>query len=89
MRLVWELRAGSRTSRELRAACGVSPAVLSARMKELRDARFVTLEPLEGYALSALGQELLERFTPLVAWADRWALRTRVRGSRSGGAARR
>jgi hypothetical protein len=27
----------------------------------------------EGFGLSALGRELLEKFSPMVGWAERWA----------------
>ena len=74
MRVLWELREERRSFRGLREACGgLSPAVLNARLRELRDARLVDLADGEGYGLSPLGRELLERFLPLVAWADRWA----------------
>src|ERR1700742_762747 len=75
LRVIWELRALPLTSRALRDACGgISPTVLNDRVRELRDASFIELTP-EGYALTPLGRELLEKFTPLVAWAERWARR--------------
>jgi DNA-binding HxlR family transcriptional regulator len=74
MRVLWELRAERRTFRSLQHACdGVSPAVLNDRLRELRDARLVDLEGGEGYGLTALGGELLERFSPIVAWAEKWS----------------
>ena len=74
MRVLWELRDGRRSFRDLREACdGVSPAVLNDRLRELREARLVDLADGEGYGLSPLGNELLERFLPAVAWAERWA----------------
>jgi DNA-binding HxlR family transcriptional regulator len=74
LRVLWELRRGASTSRALREACGgVSPTVLSARTKELREAGLVELEEPAGYALTPLGLELLERFLPLVEWSERWA----------------
>jgi len=74
MRVLWELREGRRSFRGLREACGgLSPAVLNARLRELRDARLVDLADGEGYGLSPLGRELLKRFSPLLAWAHRWA----------------
>lgn len=73
MRVLWELRAERLSFRALQDACGgVSPAVLNERLRELRNARLVDLVDGEGYGLSALGHELLERFTPLVGWAERW-----------------
>jgi len=74
LRVLWELRHGPLTSRALREACGgVSPTVVSERTYELREAGLVALEEPGGYVLSTLGVELLERFTPLVAWSERWA----------------
>ncbi|MBZ4421402.1 helix-turn-helix transcriptional regulator [Myxococcus sp. RHST-1-4] len=76
LRIVWELRSGPLTFRALREACGdLSPTVLNTRLKELRDSGLVALDGAEGYALTPLGQELLERFLPLVDWAERWARR--------------
>jgi DNA-binding HxlR family transcriptional regulator len=73
LRVIWELRDGPLTSRALRSACGgLSPTVLSDRTKELREAELVTLQEPEGYALTPLGQELLDRFLPIVEWSERW-----------------
>jgi DNA-binding HxlR family transcriptional regulator len=72
MRILWELRGGRQSFRALQdASGGVSPAVLNQRLRELRDGRLVDLA--EGYGLSALGVELLDRFSPIVVWADKWA----------------
>jgi len=74
LRVLWELRAGQLTSRELRLACGgISPTVVSDRSRELREAGLVELEETGGYVLTALGTELVERFLPLAAWSERWA----------------
>jgi DNA-binding HxlR family transcriptional regulator len=74
MRVLWELRDGRLSFRGLQEACGgVSPAVLNERLKELRDGRLVELVEGEGFGLTPLGRELLERFSPMVGWAERWA----------------
>ena len=74
MRVLWELRDGKLSFRNLQEACGgVSPAVLNERLKELRDARLVELVDGEGFGLSALGRELHEKFSPMVGWAERWS----------------
>ena len=74
LRIVWELRAGALTSRQLREACNdVSPTVLQARLSELREAGLVQLRRGEGYALTDLGGEMRDAFAPLYAFADRWA----------------
>ena len=77
LRVIWELRSGPLTFRALREACGnPSPSVLNTRLKELRDTNLVALDEPQGYALTPLGKELLERFLPLVEWAEHWARRS-------------
>jgi DNA-binding HxlR family transcriptional regulator len=74
MRVLWELRDGRHSFRSLQEACGgVSPAVLNERLRELREGCLVELADGEGYGLTSMGQELLERFLPMVGWAERWA----------------
>lgn len=74
LRVLWELRDGPLTSRALRTACDeVSPTVLQARLSELREAGLVDHAAGRGYALTALGLELLSAFMPLYGFADRWA----------------
>ena len=77
LRILWELRQETLTSRQLRAACDeASPTVLQARLTELREAGFVDLAPEGGYGLTALGRDLLENFLPLHRFAERWSKRT-------------
>jgi DNA-binding HxlR family transcriptional regulator len=74
LRILWELREESLTSRGLRAACDeASPTVLQARLSELREAALVELVPGDGYRLTALGRELHETFLPLHRFAERWS----------------
>jgi len=73
LRIVWELRERPLTFRALQSACGgLSPSVLNQRLAELREAALVDAQD-EGYALSALGRELLTLLLPLTRWADKWA----------------
>jgi len=73
LRILWELRETSMTSRALRAACDeASPTVLNERLKELREAGFIELVPANGYGLTDLGRELLETLLPLHRFAERW-----------------
>jgi DNA-binding HxlR family transcriptional regulator len=73
LRILWELRAKSLTSRSLRTACDeASPTVLQARLTELREAGFVELGETGGYGLTPLGRELCETFMPLHRFAERW-----------------
>ena len=76
LRILWELREGALTSRALRTACDeASPTVLNERLKELREADFIELGDGGGYALTALGRELSEKFLPLHQFAERWSKR--------------
>jgi DNA-binding HxlR family transcriptional regulator len=73
LRIIWELRESSLTSRALRAACDeASPTVLQTRLSELREAGFIELVPGDGYGLTSLGRELRETFLPLHRFAERW-----------------
>ena len=73
LRIVWELRAEPLTFRALQQACGgLSPSVLNQRLAELRATALVEAEA-GGYALTALGRELLAQLVPLTVWAEKWA----------------
>ncbi len=74
LRIIWELRDVSLTSRALRTACDdASPTIVQARLTELRDAGLVELEQGDGYRLTALGRELEQTFLPLNRFAERWS----------------
>ena len=76
LRVLWELRDGPQTFRELRERCDdVSPTVLNGRLGELRDAGLVDTGS-EGYALTETGRALGRALRPLDRWAEEWA-RTR------------
>jgi DNA-binding HxlR family transcriptional regulator len=73
LRILWELRERSLTSRALRTACDeASPTVLQVRLSELREAGFVELAEGGGYGLTPLGRELSENVLPLHCFAERW-----------------
>jgi DNA-binding HxlR family transcriptional regulator len=75
LRILWELRAGPLTFRDLQARCGgMSPSVLNARLGELRDAGIVEGGEA-GYTLGGEGRRLLKDLAPLQKWAERWAKR--------------
>ena len=77
LRIIWELRDASLTSRALRIACDeASPTVMQARLSELREAGLVELLPGDGYRLTTLGKELMESFLPLHHFAERWSRQT-------------
>jgi DNA-binding HxlR family transcriptional regulator len=74
LRILWELRAGALSFRELRERCGgISPTVLNVRLAELRAAGIVEAGSGAGYRLSGTGSELLEALKPVDIWAKRWA----------------
>jgi DNA-binding HxlR family transcriptional regulator len=76
LRVLWELRGGGLTFRELQACCGdMSSSVLNQRLRELRDAGVVTVAPGTGYELTEDGLELLDALLPLHTWAERWGAR--------------
>jgi DNA-binding HxlR family transcriptional regulator len=76
LRIVWELRSGPLTFRQLQARCdSMSASVLNQRLAELREAGVVSQSPGGGYALTREGTTLLEALGPLEAWSRRWARR--------------
>jgi DNA-binding HxlR family transcriptional regulator len=72
LRLIWELREQPRRFRELQDSIGASPAIVNTRLRELREAKLVALDPEAGYRLTPLGQELLRLFLPLHTWSEKW-----------------
>jgi len=76
LRVLWELKDGPFSFRALRARCDdLSPSVLNARLRELRETDIVEAVEGEGYALTAHGQALLQKLLPLDQWAKSWARR--------------
>ena len=72
LRILWELRTGQPTFRELRQRCDdVSSSVLSTRLRELSEAGIVA-HTGTGYTLTPAGRDLLTRLRPLSDWAARW-----------------
>ena len=79
LRILWELRAGPMTFRQLvDSTGGLSPTLLNKRLKKLRELDLVAHEG-SGYFLTANGVELGELMLPLSRWADRWSKRLRAR----------
>ena len=78
LRVLWELRDDAQSFRALRGRCDdMSPSVLNARLRELREAGIVAAVDGAGYALTTDGRELLEALRPLDEWARAWARRQR------------
>jgi DNA-binding HxlR family transcriptional regulator len=66
LRVLWELRVGAMTYRELAARIpDMSTSVLTHRLRDLRAASLVEHERGSGYRLSAHGRELLARLETL------------------------
>lgn len=83
LRILWELRDGPQTFRQLQERCGgLSPSVLNQRLAELREAGLVDLAEVGGYTLTPTGTELGTALQPLTAWAERWARQTSGEGKR-------
>lgn len=75
LRVLWELREGPLTFRDLRDACDtVSPSVLNARLRELREVGVVE-STKDGYALTRSGRALERALVPLWRWSQEWARR--------------
>lgn len=73
LRVLWELRAGRCTFRELQSRCGnPSPTILNRRIRELRELGILDHDT-DGYGLSEAGRELGEHLLALSAWSKRWA----------------
>jgi DNA-binding HxlR family transcriptional regulator len=72
LRILWELRSGEPTFRELQERCGsISSSVMSDRLRELGEAGIVA-HTGSGYSLTPSGHDLLARLMPLDEWAARW-----------------
>ena len=80
LRILWELHQnGPNSFRTLQKLCGdISPTVLNARMKELREAGIVELQGGEGYFITEQGIALGGIIVQLTIWAKSWAERSAV-----------
>ena len=73
LRILWELKTSPCTFRELQSRCGdLSPTIINTRIKDLCEAQLVYKSPESGYTLSQHGYELIELFSPLNDFANRW-----------------
>lgn len=73
LRVLWELRDGPLTFRQLRSQCDeVSPSSLNARLKDLRGLDLIELTAA-GYTLTDWGEQLGEQLLAMNTWAERWA----------------
>lgn len=74
MGVLWQLcQGGPCTFRQLQLRCeSISPAVLNARLKELRTALLVE-HHVDGYQPTVLGEQLVSLLQPFSHFADDWA----------------
>ncbi|GAB1264875.1 winged helix-turn-helix transcriptional regulator [Aurantivibrio infirmus] len=73
LRVLWELRGGELTFRELQSRCdNPSPTVLNKRLAELRAGYIVEHTNGKGYGLTKPGKTLLKSLAPLAGWAEKW-----------------
>jgi DNA-binding HxlR family transcriptional regulator len=70
LRLVWELRRSTLSFSELRQRTGISPSVLSARLRELVEAGVLEQDRVRRYRLSGRGRELARLLYELNRWAE-------------------
>jgi DNA-binding HxlR family transcriptional regulator len=70
LRLVWELRRSTLSFSELRERTGISPSVLSARVRELLAADVLERDGARRYRLSGRGRELARILYELNRWAE-------------------
>lgn len=73
LRILWELKSGPSKFVELqRRSGGISPTLLSTRLRELTAAALIVNEE-GGYRLTGIGEDLLDCLAPLNTWAKTWA----------------
>ncbi len=71
--ILWNLGDGPCAFRVLQESCGgISPSILNARLKELREANIVE-RTLEGYVLTKRGAQLRGFIVPLANWSAAWS----------------
>lgn len=70
---VWELRGAPYAFAALTSTLGAPPAVLTQRLRELREAGFVEVDEAGDYRLTAQGRRLQGHVESLAAYAEHWA----------------
>jgi DNA-binding HxlR family transcriptional regulator len=71
LRVVWELRRDALSFNGLRERAGISPSVLSTRLREMEGAGIVERDPRRRYRLTGEGRELARLLLELNRWATR------------------
>ena len=81
LRIGWELREGPHTFNELQRRCdGISPSVLTQRLKEQLDFGNITRNASGGYTLTPQGSELTQIMNQLEGWSQGAVRRWKRRG---------
>lgn len=76
LRVLWELKAGRLTFRQLQENCGrISPTVLNRRLQELKELNFIDHDG-QGFGLTEQGTELGTHLLTLNKFAAKWASTT-------------
>jgi DNA-binding HxlR family transcriptional regulator len=70
LRLIWELRRSTLSFSELRERTGISPSVLSTRLRDLVDSDVLERDGGRRYRLSGRGRELARILYELNRWAE-------------------
>lgn len=71
LRILWELRDGPLSFRQLQRACDdLSPTTLNARLGDLRELDIVQVAA-DGYTFTAAGAELMPPLLAVSKWAQR------------------
>lgn len=74
LRILWELREESLGFRTLQVRCdGLSPTILSRRLRELRSLAMVHQDDSGKYQLTKIGGDLVKALLPVRSWAEGWA----------------
>ncbi|MGH2956807.1 MAG: winged helix-turn-helix transcriptional regulator, partial [Solirubrobacterales bacterium] len=68
LRMVWELRRDAVSFSELRERTGISPSVLSTRLRELEQLGVLRRDGSRRYTLSGSGRELARLLYELNRW---------------------
>lgn len=80
---VWELRGAPYPFPALASMLNAPPAVLTQRLRELREAGFVEVDEAGDYRLTAQGRRLQGHLESLAAYAEQWSsLSSRQRSPR-------
>lgn len=70
LRLVWELRRDAVAFSAIRGRTGISPSVLTTRLRELSVSGVVERDPARRYRLTGSGRELARLLYEINRWAE-------------------